>query len=99
MPGHPDNERPTAARMVHYVSHGSPVLPDGTQRYSKQCRAAVVTAAGEHPNLASLAVLNPTGMFFDVDVERDDGDPLSTNAALCDGRDHLGGSWHWPARV
>ncbi|MGH3783156.1 MAG: hypothetical protein ACRDZY_08370 [Acidimicrobiales bacterium] len=31
---------------VHYVSHGTPLRPDGTQVYTCQCRAAVVTEAG-----------------------------------------------------
>lgn len=69
---------------VVYMSHGSPVLSDGTQKYKPEPRAAIVTAVPEWPGLAprrlSLCVLNPTGMFFDLDV------PYSG------GRE--GGTWH-----
>jgi hypothetical protein len=55
---------------VHYVSHGSPVLDDGTQKYPSVCRAAFVTAVVDEtqPRCLSLAVLNPTGMFFNEHV-------------------------------
>ncbi len=31
---------------MHYVSHGTPILPDGTQAYTSQCRAARITEVG-----------------------------------------------------
>jgi hypothetical protein len=34
---------PSVGRVVHYVSHGTPVQEDGTQVFTSQCRAAVVT--------------------------------------------------------
>lgn len=37
---------PGVAHTVHYVSHGTPVRADGTQAYTKQCRAAVITEVG-----------------------------------------------------
>lgn len=61
--------RPTITRMVHYVSHGSPVRADGTQAYGSVCRAAVITEVadpnlGEGETTVGLCVLNPTGIFF-----------------------------------
>ena len=71
---------PTINRMVHYVSYGS---KDG--RYASTCRAAIVTEThteGKDPTSVGLAVLNPTGLFFDRNVRWDeDQDP---------------GTWHWP---
>lgn len=60
-------QTPGVGRIVHYVSHGTPKGEDGTQAYSSQCRAAVVTETGdanlgEHPGDVGLCVLNPTGL-------------------------------------
>lgn len=90
---------PSIGKIVHYVSHGSPVRPDGTQAYQSECRAAVIagivdiggpysdleTLEGLPSELVSLVVLNPSGLFFN-DAEHDE-----------DG--HRGGSWHWPERA
>jgi len=92
---------PSVGRIVHYVSHGTPVREDGTQAYAPKCRAAIITDVPQYllaepfdgcPNgtggqwIASLAVLNPTGMFFDQALSQDE-----------DTRE--GGTWHWPERV
>jgi hypothetical protein len=97
---HPVVQKPSVGRIVHYVSHGSPILEDGTQAFPSRCRAAVVTevyperppallSGGEmsdgEPQLCALAVLNPTGMFFH-DAEQDENDKV-------------GGTWHWPERT
>ncbi len=66
--------------MVHYVSHGTP-----GGEYTSQCRAAIVTAVNEHGTLG-LAVLNPTGMFFNP-------------SAWADFTENQGGTWHWPERT
>lgn len=77
-------QKPSVGRIVHYQSYGTP-----GGEYQSVCRAAVVTevhgqdASGE---VASLAVLNPEGMFFNRRVPQ--GDP-----------GHSGGTWHWPERV
>jgi hypothetical protein len=81
--------RPTVSRTVHYVSHGSPVRPDGSQAYASECRAAIVTEVADD-HTVGLCVLNPTGFFFNQGVVFDDDDDLSQRA---------GGSWHWPERV
>ncbi|MFB7228532.1 hypothetical protein ACFCY9_12520 [Streptomyces fimicarius] len=88
---------PAVGRIVHYVSHGTPVLADGTQEYASQCRAAIITAVhasrGEGtlanmngPEEISLAVFNPTGMFFNERCRHSEGT-------------QSGGTWHWPERV
>lgn len=78
--------KPTVCRMVHYVSHGTPFNPDGSQAYGKECRAAVVTevpGAKVGSETVGLAVLNPTGMFFNRVVDHDE--------------DGGAGTWHWPS--
>jgi hypothetical protein len=83
---------PTVGRTVHYVSHGTPLLPDGTQAYTAQCRAAIVTAV-EDPagdaggGIVSLCVLNPTGLFFNEHIPH------------VDAGQQVGGSWHWLERA
>lgn len=90
---------PTVGRIVNYVSHGSPVLPDGTQKYAPKVRAAIVTDVSltEGPDdavvpVVALAVLNPTGLFFDPNVPHA-APPATPDEPL------VGGSWHWPVRA
>ena len=83
-------QKPTVGRIVHYVSHGTPVREDGTQAFTKQCRAAIITEVLPFSDLyedvpVSLAVFNPTGMFFNRNVS-------------CDETGREGGTWHWPER-
>lgn len=78
---------PSVGRIVHYVSYGTP-----GGEYTSQCRADIVTAVqdGTEGRGVSLAVLNPTGMFFNENCPhypQDGAGPLP------------GGSWHWPERV
>lgn len=82
-------QQPSIGRIVHYVSHGTPARSDGTQAYTAQCRAAVITQVLDVEDDASnvgLCVLNPTGLFFHEDVMEDEND-------------HAGGTWHWPEHV
>lgn len=72
--------KPSIGRIVHYTSYGTP-----NGEYGQVCRAAVITEVIDDVTV-SLAVLNPTGMFFNVKV------PLDAFASL-------GGTWHWPERV
>lgn len=71
---------PSVGRTVHYVSYGTP-----GGEYGKCCRAAIVTAVGQDGEV-SLAVLNPTGLFFNQST------PYESDA-------ENGGTWHWPERV
>jgi hypothetical protein len=73
-------------RTVHYVSHGTPVRADGSQAYTRECRAAIITQVTPDDSTVGLAVLNPTGMFFHPTIPYGDGE-------------HDGGTWHWPERV
>jgi hypothetical protein len=40
------SRRPSVGRIVHYVSHGTPVRADGTQAFKSVCRAAHITEVG-----------------------------------------------------
>lgn len=71
----------TVARMVHYVSYGTP-----GGEYGSECRAAVVSgvrANDFYPQLADLVVLNPTGLFFN-------------SKSLQSEAEYHGGTWHYP---
>ena len=75
--------RPSAGRIVHYVSYGTP-----GGEYESECRAAIVTEVTADPReSAGLCVLNPEGMFFGRAVPHDESTP------------RCGGTWHWPERV
>jgi hypothetical protein len=85
--------KPSIGRIVHYTSYGTP-----GGEFPKTCRAAVITGVGDPlpyenqgdgDDLADLAVLNPTGMFFNEGVPQDE---RSTH-------ERSGGTWHWPERV
>lgn len=84
--------RVSVGRVVHYLSYGTP-----GGEYASECRAAIVTEiCGEDfdnepgdVHCIGLAVLNPTGVFFNQHVEHDDGS----------GDGPRGGTWHWPERV
>jgi len=72
--------RSAVGRVVHYVSFGTP-----GGEYTSQCRAAIIAeVVDEQEGVAALAVLNPTGVFFNECVYSSD---------------HEGGTWHWPERV
>lgn len=80
---------PTVGRIVHYCSHGSPVLEDGTQKYKPEIRAAIITGVKrlefEMSYSLSLYVITPTGTFFDLDV------PMAPNDT-----EYTAGHWSWP---
>ncbi len=86
---------PSVGRSVHYVSYGTP-----GGEYTSQCRAAIIAevyspqppgllSGGEvsegEPQVCALAVLNPSGLFFNECPQDED--------------DKAGGTWHWPERV
>ncbi|MER7930470.1 hypothetical protein ABTY96_46430 [Streptomyces sp. NPDC096057] len=85
---------PSVGRIVHYVSHGTPVREDGSQAFPPACRAAVVTEVDPADRgRVGLAVLNPTGQFFH---------PLAAGGCehvAVEEQPPTGGTWHWPERV
>jgi hypothetical protein len=95
--------QPSVGRIVHYVSHGTPPRADGSQAFTSECRAAIITEVGAPEQFGadddvSLCVLNPTGLFFNRGVPYDEGDTDSIDddpgAPV-----YPGGTWHWPERV
>ena len=72
---------PTIGRIVHYPSHGS---PDG--KHASEARAAIVTRV-HGPRVVDVCVLNPTGLFFNLECAMDDSESPR------------GGTWRWPPRV
>jgi len=42
-------QQPSVGRIVHYVSHGTPVQPDETQAYPSVCRAAIIAESDYGP--------------------------------------------------
>jgi hypothetical protein len=77
----PNQPKPTVGRVVHYVSYGTP-----NGEYPSVCRAAVVTDTSDGGgDTVSLAVLNPTGLFFTAWVVH--------HEAMAPG------TWHWPERA
>lgn len=80
---------PSVGRIVHYVSYGTP-----GGEYGKECRAAIITEVPTDDGTVNLAVLNPTGMFFNA-AEHHEAD----GGGLVSAASHPGGTWHWPERV
>jgi len=92
--------KPTVGRIVHYVSYGTP-----GGEYRSECRAAIVTAVPPDDLFAAegiaspvdLAVLNPTGMFFNQRCGYHEGDRgVDASGVAIEARSYPGGSWHWP---
>lgn len=75
---------------VHYVSYGSPVLPDGSQKFKSLCRAALISELSDDANLVGLVVLNPTGQFF-TSLESGGSE---YSAVVAPDASLVGGSWH-----
>ena len=86
--GSSDLTVPDIGDIVHYRSRGS---SDG--KFAPVCVAAVVTVYHgprrvgpfEDVQIASLAVLNPAGLFFQAEAVQDESGSH-------------GGSWHWTHR-
>jgi hypothetical protein len=77
--------KPSIGRIVHYHSYGTP-----GGEYLPEPRAAIITDVVEdsdkvHGPVVSLAVLNPTGLFF--------------NQSVIYSEDPKPGHWSWPPRV
>lgn len=92
---------PSVVRSVHYVSEGSAVRADGTQKYPSVCRAAIITevydpADGQE---VGLCVLNPTGLFFKEHCHYDEGTCEEVEPDVFGPPVYQPGTWHWPERV
>lgn len=101
--------KPTIGRIVHYVSYGTP-----GGEYGKECRAAIVTETNTSDTVG-LAVMNPTGMFFNRTVVHDEGGETPGDPNCQQMKVHgnpfrycscgwieanlKGGTWHWPEQV
>jgi hypothetical protein len=92
-------QTPSVGRVVHYVSYGTP-----GGEYGAECRAAIITAVHQGRPIGfvatdaervDLAVLNPTGMFFNQGCKHHPGASPSPAEPLA----YPGGTWHWPERV
>ncbi len=88
--------KPSVGRVVHYVSHGTPVRDDGTQAFAPECRAAIVTAV-TNDTTVDLFVMNPTGVFLNQGCYfvGEHGGPNHDAGPS----NWPGGSWHLPERV
>lgn len=71
--------KPTVGRIVHYQSYGTP-----NGEYLPEARAAIITAVDNKRATVSLAVLNPSGFFFNLDVP--------------EAKKPTPGHWNWPPR-
>lgn len=80
------NQVPSVGRIVHYVAYGTP----GGEYKAGAHRAAIITEVygpSDNPsNAVGLAVLNPTGLFFQSSITHD---PTGQKP----------GTWHWPEYV
>ena len=72
-------QQPSIGRIVHYQSYGTPA-----GEYLPAPRAAIITILNDD-GTAGLAVLNPTGTFFNLRV------PFSPEPKP--------GHWSWPPRT
>lgn len=72
-------QKPSVGRVVHYQAFGTP-----GGEYKSVPRAAVVTQVGEN-GAVGLAILNPTGMFFNPEIQFSE-EPKA-------------GCWNWPPYV
>jgi hypothetical protein len=91
-------QQPSVGRIVHYVSYGTP-----GGEFKSECRAAIITEVPDavwqdDAQPVGLAVLNPTGMFFNRDCVYHGGDAEHVDATPGHPA-YRGGTWHWPERV
>ena len=87
------------ARLVgrdHGLCVVSTLQPDSTIQSSVVNAGVLIHPITGRP-VVGLAVLNPSGLFFNDAIPYDVGVP-GADSALCEGREFMPGSWHWPAR-
>lgn len=109
---HPVVQKPSVGRIVHYVSHGTPVREDGTQAFPSVCRAAIVTEvgawitvdtneAGSFSRSEGRPIRYTEQWFYDDAVQLTALNPNGEFFHACkhDETNHAGGTWHWPERL
>ena len=102
--------KPSVGRIVHYVSYGTPggeyesccraaiITEIYFQHTYDEYGTKVGSSIPDPEQCVSLAVLNPTGMFFNQGVSHDEGPRGGAGTNLCGGKLFKGGTWHWPER-
>lgn len=93
--------KPTVGRVVHYTSYGTPPRPDGSQAYTSQCRAAIVTEVKPETddNLAQAEIegwSEEAHHLADLCVLNPEGQFFKRGVQFDANR--AGGTWHWPER-
>ncbi|MEV8439170.1 hypothetical protein AB0425_17485 [Actinosynnema sp. NPDC051121] len=104
--------RPALGATVHYVSHGTPHRPDGSQAFESVCRAATVTEVGAWITVGTTAPesfdrsegrpirLVEQWWYGDaVSLQVHNPTGLHLHTAQHDEQGHAPGTWHWPERV
>lgn len=100
-------QKPSVNRMVHYVSHGTPIRADGSQAFPGVCRAAIITEVGPIPDgdLAQAEIEH-----WDTEARHVVGlcvlnptglffHSIADGGSLYDPNGRTGGTWHWPERA
>lgn len=103
--------KPTVGQIVHYVSHGTPIRPDGSQAFPSVCRAALVAEVGAWmaaPGDPVLREVEDDGVRTRTVLELWEADACHLdvrnptggffNVCLHDEDTKAGGTWHWPER-
>lgn len=102
-------QQPTVGRIVHYISYGTPggefpatcraavITGMGEPLPYPTPGPGVDDLDEDGAQLADLAVLTPTGVFFKEGVPQDDRSAVAARSG--DEGVRQPGTWHWPERV
>lgn len=107
--GTPGGEYASQCRAAVITEVGQWVTVEEVRRKSydkSEGRAIRTLEQWYYSDAVALAVLNPTGAFFNgaagMACKHDPGrepSPTLGMKPMCDGKAHEGGTWHWPERV
>lgn len=94
--------KPSVGRIVHYVSFGTPIREDGTQVYTSECRAAVITQVLPLDEMdtaqAEIEQWDESATCI-VGVAVLNPTGMFFHPSLPYDPNRAGGTWHWPERV